>query len=94
MSTTRTTKSLEKCEKSWYIEGRERSHLNCGLSFFIFGGQHEEKQESKASSRVDLREMQDILGKLFGNLRDMQVGGCTHERGRGEDHKQNEGVIL
>lgn len=64
---------------------RERSHLNCGLSFFIFGGQHEEKQENKAASRVDLREMQDLLGELLLNLRDMQVGGYTHERGRKKD---------
>lgn len=42
-------------------------------------------KKSKAASRVDLREMQDILGKLLRNLRNMQVGGCTHERGRGEN---------
>lgn len=43
---------------------------------------HEKKQKSKAASRVDLREMQDILGQLLRNLRYMQVGRRTHERGR------------
>jgi hypothetical protein len=38
--------------------------------------------------------MQDLLGKLFRNLRDMQVGGVAYERGRGKNPKQNEGVIL
>lgn len=73
---------------------RERSHLKCGLSFFIFGGQHEEKQESKVSSCVDLREMQNILGKLLRNLHDMQVVGVADERGREKDYEQaRDGVI-
>jgi hypothetical protein len=83
--TTNLKKLLKKRAKSDKIEGRERSHLNCGLSFFIFGGRHEEKQENKAAPRVDLHEMQDLLGKLLRNLRDMQVSGYTHERGCGEN---------
>jgi hypothetical protein len=53
---------LKNAKNGGILGLRERSHLNCGLSFFIFGGQHEEKQESKAPSCVDLREMQDLLG--------------------------------
>lgn len=85
---------MKNAKNGGILRVRERSHLSCGLSFFIFGGQHEEKQENKAASRVDLRKMQDLLGKLLRNLRYMQVGRCTHERGGGENHKQSEGVIL
>lgn len=38
--------------------------------------------------------MQDLLGELFGNLRDMQVGGVAYERGREKDYEQaRDGVI-